>query len=669
MATNIVNTIWSRLERISTHSSNVASPAGLSPAGASAEGVLAERLGKQYGYKTALEGVSFTLPPGEMLAVVGPDGAGKTTLVQLLAGLLQPTTGTGVVAGLDVRTAGTALGARVGYMSEGFTLYGSLSVAENLAFFADLYGVTGPERQRRVAELLRFSQLDQALDRRASRLSGGMQKKLALACVLIHEPRVLLLDEPTLGVDPLSRQEFWRLLERFLAQDIAIVMTTAYLDEAERCQHAILLHDGHVVAAGAPVELRQAYADTLWEFTVAHADEARGLLGRRYGADRAYLARRHLRVAVPSDAGIGPLDELKGAGIVVEAARTVQPTLEDVFVGRIASAQPVVTQSAPPELSLSMLPARSAGGIRVDRLTRRFGDFTAVDSVSLDVTPGEVFGLVGPNGSGKSTLIRMLIGVLPPTAGTAQVAGHHITGSTSGLRRSVGYMSQRFSLYNDLSVEENIDFFGGVYSLSPDQLERRKRWALGLASLEGQEHSRTGALGGGYRQRLALVAALLHAPAVVFLDEPTSGVDPIARRRFWDLIYGVAKSGTTVLLTTHYLDEAERCDRIGLLSAGRLVALGSPDELKATAVSRLGRLYAVETRSAVRALELLTHQADVTQATVYGASVRFALREGTVVASVEAELAAAGIPAQIRPAEPTLEDTFAALLRSGGHQP
>jgi ABC-2 type transport system ATP-binding protein len=665
MATNIVNTIRSRFERNSTRSSNPASPA----AEAGAEGVLAERLGKQYGHNTALEGVSFTLPVGEMLAFVGPDGAGKTTLVQLLAGLLQPTTGTAVVGGLDVRTAGTALGARVGYMSEGFTLYGSLSVAENLAFFGDLYGVTGPERQRRVAELLRFSQLDRALDRRASRLSGGMQKKLALACVLIHEPRVLLLDEPTLGVDPLSRQEFWRLLERFLAQDIAIVMTTAYLDEAERCQHAILLHEGHVMAAGAPVELREAYADTLWEFEVAHVDEARGLLGRRYGADRAYLARRHLRVAVPPDAGIGPLDELKDAGIAVEAARTVQPTLEDVFVGRIASAQPVVTPSAPPELTLSTLPARSAGGIHMDRLTRRFGDFTAVDSVSLDVTPGEVFGLVGPNGSGKSTLIRMLIGVLPPTAGTAQVAGHDISGTTSGLRRSVGYMSQRFSLYNDLSVEENIDFFGGVYSLSPDQLERRKRWALGLAGLEGQEHSRTGALGGGYRQRLALVAALLHAPPLVFLDEPTSGVDPIARRRFWDLIYGVAQSGTTVLVTTHYLDEAERCDRIGLLSAGRLVALGSPDELKATAVSRLGRLYAVETPSAVRALEVLTHQAHVTQTTVYGASVRFALREGTVAASVEAELAAAGIPTQVRPAEPTLEDTFAALLRSGGQEP
>ena len=633
------------------------------------EGVMALGLGKTYRRKTALQDVSFTLPAGEMLAVVGPDGAGKTTLVQLLAGLLQPTTGTAVVAGLDVRTAGTALGARVGYMSEGFTLYGSLSVAENLAFFGELYGVTGSERDRRVAELLRFSQLDGALDRRASRLSGGMQKKLALACVLIHEPRVLLLDEPTLGVDPLSRQEFWRLLERFLAQDIAIVMTTAYLDEAERCQHAILLHEGHVLAAGAPVELREAYTDTLWEFAVAHADAARRLLGQRYGADRAYLARRHLRVAVPSDADSGPLDELKRAGIAVENARSVQPTLEDVFVGRIAATQAVASQPALANVNVSKARTAAAGGIHIDRLTRRFGEFTAVDSVSLDITPGEVFGLVGPNGSGKSTLIRMLIGVLPPTAGTAAVAGHDIHGSGIGLRRSVGYMSQRFSLYNDLSVEENIDFFGGVYSLDQDQLEGRKRWALALAGLEGQEHSRTGGLGGGYRQRLALVAALLHAPPVVFLDEPTSGVDPIARRRFWDLIYAVAQSGTTVLVTTHYLDEAERCDRIGLLSAGRLTALGSPGELKASALSRLGRLYAVETPSAVRALEVLTHQPDVLQATVYGASVRIGRRKGTVMASVESTLAAAGIPAHIRPAEPTLEDTFAALLRSEGQQP
>jgi ABC-2 type transport system ATP-binding protein len=627
------------------------------------EGVEASGLGKRYGRATALDGVSFTLTPGEMLAIVGPDGAGKTTLVQLLAGLLKPSMGTARVAGLDVRTAGTALGAHIGYMSEGFTLYGSLSVTENLAFFGELYGVSGSERARRTAELLRFSQLDRALNRRASQLSGGMQKKLALCCVLIHEPRVLLLDEPTLGVDPLSRQEFWRLLERFLAQDIAIIMTTAYLDEAERCQRAILLHEGHVLAAGTPAELRLAFPGVLWELQLDRPEPARQRLADRFGAERTYLVRRHVRVAVPANAPASPVAELRAAGIAVEDAQRVQPTLEDVFVNRIAST--AVAASAPAAVSMATVTGQRQSGITVAALTRRFGELTAVDAVSLEVHSGEVFGLVGPNGSGKSTLIRMLIGILPASAGTARVAGHDVASSGLALRRAVGYMSQRFSLYNDLSVVENLDFFGGVYGLSGHRLDERKRWALGLAGLDGQEQRRTGALGGGFRQRLALAAALLHAPAVVFLDEPTSGVDPIARRRFWDLIYGIAQAGTTVLVTTHYLDEAERCDRIGLLSAGRLVALGSPAELKAIAAHRLGRLYAVETPGAVRALELLAQRPDVAQTTVYGASVRLALRDGAAPAALEAQLAGAGFPARIRPAEPTLEDTFAALLREG----
>jgi ABC-2 type transport system ATP-binding protein len=492
-----------------------------------------------------------------------------------------------------------------------------------------------------------------------------MQKKLALCCVLIHEPRVLLLDEPTLGVDPLSRQEFWRLLERFLAQDIAIVMTTAYLDEAERCQQAILLHEGRVLAAGTPAELRQAYPDALWELQLDQPELARRLLAERYGAERLYMARRHLRVAVPGGAESGPVEELRAAHIPVVDARRVEPTLEDVFVSRIAAtatAQSPVTAGDSVATPATLL----RGGISTDKLTRRFGDLTAVDSVSLEVSPGEVFGLLGPNGSGKSTLIRMLIGILRPSAGTAHVAGHDIVASNLALRRALGYMSQRFSLYNDMSVDENLEFFGGVYGLSGTDLAARKRWALGLAGLDGQERTRTSALGGGYRQRLALAAALLHAPPVVFLDEPTSGVDPIARRLFWDLIYAIARAGTTVLVTTHYLDEAERCDRIALLSAGRLVAVGTPDELKATAVAKLGRLYAVETPSAVRVLELLTKRPEVAQATVYAASVRIALTADADTAVLEAVLAAAGFVAQIRSVEPTLEDTFAALLRQAG---
>jgi ABC-2 type transport system ATP-binding protein len=633
--------------------------------------VTATGLGRRYGAAIALDDVSFALEPGEMLAVVGPDGAGKTTLVQLLAGLLEPSAGTAYVAGLDVRTAGTALGERVGYMSEGFTLYGSLSVAENLAFFADLYGVTAAERARRTAALLRFSRLEGALDRRAGRLSGGMQKKLALCCVLVHEPRVLLLDEPTMGVDPLSRQEFWRLLERFLSGGMAILLTTAYLDEAERCQQALLLHQGKVLATGRPAELRAAYTEALWELRAHPAEAARRLLAERYGADRVYLLRRELRVAAPAAlAATHPADALRAEGIAVEQARRVEPTLEDVFVARIAAASSPAGPPAPLPVGAAFERADPSGGITIEGLTRRFGSFTAVDGVSLTVEPGEVFGLLGPNGSGKSTLIRMLTGLLTPSAGTARVAGQDIGRAGAPLRQRVGYMSQRFSLYLDLSVEENVDFFGGVYGLSEARLAARKQWGLALAGLLGQEGTRTSALGGGFRQRLALAVALLHAPAIVFLDEPTSGVDPIARRHFWDLIYTVAQAGTTVLVTTHYLDEAERCDRVAVLDAGRLIARGSPAQLKRAAAQELGgRLYAVATPAPVRALEMLARRPEVAQATVYGATVRVALAEGAAAESLEAALAAAGLAGRPVSVEPTLEDAFAALLRRGGGAP
>jgi len=641
------------------------SPADGKAANSALGGVVVRDLSKRYGRAVALEDISFEVPPGEMLAVVGPDGAGKTTLVQLLAGLLEPTGGTAMVAGLEVRTAGTALGERIGYMSEGFTLYGTLSVAENLAFFADLYGVDGQEREQRVADLLRFSRLEGALARRASQLSGGMQKKLALCCALLHQPRVLLLDEPTLGVDPLSRQEFWRLLERFLAEGVAVVMTTAYLDEAERCQQALLVHRGRALALGAPTSLREAYGDVVWELQGVPRG-GREALAVHYGPDRVYLVRRNLRVAVPRDnAATDPADVLQTEGISWGDARVVEPTLEDVFVARISR-----TDDAP--VTIALISPRvngpsgaAAGGIVAEGLTRRFGDLTAVHDVSLQVRPGEVFGLVGPNGSGKSTLIRMLIGLLRPSTGSARVAGYDVATASAALRNHIGYMSQRFSLYVDLTVDENLRFFGGVYGLQGRRLAERRQWALDLAGLAGQERTRTRDLGGGYRQRLALAAALLHDPSVIFLDEPTSGVDPIARRRFWDLIYAIAESGTTVFATTHYLDEVERCERIALLDAGRLIALGTPSELKAAARDQVGtELYAFHTVAPVRAAALLAARPEVRQATVYGETVRVSLARDARPAAVVSMLSRAGLHPSFERTEPTMEDAFMALLMS-----
>jgi ABC-2 type transport system ATP-binding protein len=420
------------------------------------------------------------------------------------------------------------------------------------------------------------------------------------------------------------------------------------------------------VAFGSPTELQEAYADVLWEVRAEPIERSRRLLADHYGAGRPYLVRRDLRVAVPPDDAISPTVILDRPDVRIEWARQVEPTLEDVFVSRITAATPALLGSSEVRVDAAIQHLSAVGGITVDRLTRRFGGFTAVDAVRLEIRPGEIFGLLGPNGSGKSTLIRMLTGLLPPSEGAARVAGHDVVRAGSQLRASVGYMSQRFSLYLDLSVEENLDFFGGVYGLSGTQLAERKTWALALASLAGQERTRTGALASGYRQRLALAVALLHGPAVVFLDEPTSGVDPIARRRFWDLIYAVAQAGTTVLVTTHYLDEAERCDRIGVLDAGQLIGLGSPAELKATALRGVGGLYAISSGSPLRALETLVGRPEVAWATVYGSTVRVALARGAAQDVLAAALTTADLPGHVTPAEPTLEDAFAMLLGGRG---
>ncbi|MDE3077283.1 MAG: ABC transporter ATP-binding protein, partial [Chloroflexota bacterium] len=600
-------------------------------------------IGKRYKHAWALQDVSFEVAPGEMLAVVGADGAGKTTLIQLLAGLLELSAGSANVAGLDVATAGTALGERVGYMSEGFTLYGSLTVAENLAFFADLYGVAGTERSSRTADLLRFSRLNAALDRRASQLSGGMQKKLALCCVLIHEPEVLLLDEPTVGVDPLSRQEFWRLLERFLVGGVAIVMTTAYLDEAERCQQVLFLEGGRAVLTGRPGELRSGFRAPLWELRSPNPEKAMNVLSTEYGAGQVYRAGRRLRVVSPAEKR-DPAALLAAAGLAVEDERRVAPRLEDVFVAQVAT----VTDVPQPARAATAKPSAGgmATGIAARAMSKRFGNLTALDNVTLQVQSGEVFGLLGPNGSGKSTFIRILTGLLPSTAGSGMVAGHDIAGPRGAVQQLVGYMSQRFSLYLDMTVRENIQFYGGVYGLAGSRAQDRERWALSFAGLASQEDTRASGLGGGQRQRLALAVALLHEPPVLFLDEPTSGVDPLARRRFWDLIYAIAQAGTTVLVSTHYMDEAERCDKIAFLDAGRIVAQGTPDELKAQATRGLGgQLYVAETDRPVYARELLTQTASVTNASVYGDTVRFVLAPGASPDAVARRLKSAELRA------------------------
>jgi ABC-2 type transport system ATP-binding protein len=472
-----------------------------------AEPAIAVRaLTRRFGKRTALDAIGIEIAAGELFGVVGADGAGKTTLLQSMCAILDPSAGAVTVAGLDSVRDAPRIHERLGYVAQAYSLYGDLTVAENLKFFAAIRGVPAAAFAARREALLRFSGLGPFLERRAKALSGGMQKKLAVACSLMHEPQILVLDEPTLGVDPISRRELWRMLDEFHVLGRTIVVATSYMDEAQTCDRVALLAQGRLIACERPADL---------------------------GADLEQAVKRLLA----------------------------------------PQARPLATPT-------KRSPPGGSDAIRVDALTRRFGTFTAVHRVSFGVARGEIFGLLGPNGSGKSTIIKMLCGILPPSEGSMQVAGIDVGRHPGPAKGRIGYMSQRFSLYPDLTADENIQFFGSVYGLAGQRLAQRRDWVVRLAGLAGHERRLVRELSGALRQRLALGCALLHRPEVLFLDEPTSGVDPGARESFWHLIGEVAAGGTAVVVTTHYMREAESCDRVAFLNAGRLLALDTPSALR-----------------------------------------------------------------------------------------
>ncbi len=496
--------------------------------------IVARNLSKRFGDLTAVDDLSLSIPAGELFGLVGSDGAGKTTILRMLTGVMDPSGGEARILG-QPGTDLTAVRGEIGYMSQRFGLYPDLTVGENIRFYADLFGVPAGERKRRTEELLSFSAMAPFVGRQAGRLSGGMKQKLGLCCALIHEPKVLFLDEPTNGVDPLSRRDFWHILGDLRAKGVTILVATAYLDEAERCDRVGLLHQGRLLACDTPGNLTRGRSFPLEELVISS-------------------------IAGPDHP-------------VPEAGTPATP--------RLFPAAPLRDDQHPCSVSL-------------ERLTKRFGDFVAVDDISLKVPAGQIFGFLGPNGAGKSTTIRMLCGILPPSSGQGSVAGFDITTEPERIKENIGYMSQRFSLYEELTVEENIAFYAGVYRLPTEKRRERSEWVIRMAGLSERRAARAGELSGGWRQRLALGCAILHEPPIVFLDEPTSGVDPLSRRRFWELIYSLARGGVTVFVTTHYMDEAEYCDRLALIYRGRLVAIGTPDELKAEQAAATGRAASLE---------------------------------------------------------------------------
>lgn len=571
--------------------------------------ILAERLAKKYGTNQALRGVSISVTPGEILGLIGPDGAGKSTLLLILAGILPPTAGRATVAGFRVDQEPEAVKACLGYMAQdlGLTLYGDLTVGENLDFFAELRRVPRPLWEPRKQELLALARLETARDRPADSLSGGMKQKLALCCTLIHEPRVLFLDEPTTGVDPVSRRDLWNLLGSLAAsRGTTVVVATAYLEEADRCHRVALMYRGEILALDTPDAIRQLVPGRCVE--VEAVPQAVGLEHCRalVGWHRARPVGERIRILLQEENAEQRLRaDFQSAGIRLLTLEESQPTIEEAFTEMLrANGEGRPDEPAPVPASWP----RSGDGpaVEVEGLTKRFGTVTAVDAVSFAVRQGEIFGLLGPNGSGKTTTMKMVCGIIAPTGGMGRIAGHDLTRARAAVKRRLGYMSQKFSLYRDLTVAENIALAAGIYGVPRPERAQRQAWVVRLADLDGQEGRRAADLPPGVRQRLALGCALVHRPEILFLDEPTSGVDPVARRRFWDALYRLSReAGVTILISTHYMDEAEQCERIALLYGGQVVGLGRPADLKPMVAELKGRLYEVQCDSPDRAAAIL----------------------------------------------------------------
>ncbi|MBF0119919.1 MAG: ABC transporter ATP-binding protein [Desulfobacterales bacterium] len=545
------------------------------------QSILAKGLTKRFDKITAVDNLDLSVYSGEIFGIVGPDGAGKTTTLRMLSSIMEPTSGSALIAGFDVSKDSINVKENLAYMSQKFGLYTDLTVKENIDFYADLYGVPKKGRDKRIDELLDFSHMRPFKSRLAGNLSGGMKQKLQLACALVHTPKVLLLDEPTNGVDPVSRRDFWRILYGLLKQNVSILVTTAYLDEAERCNRVGLLNNGKLFAVGTPLEIRKLMKGRILYIRSEESRKISRLLQENLEGSNINLFGDSVHIVCEDFNETEKISRhlIESNKFKYNEIREALPSLEDVFISALIDVDNKSSQTAI-ELSETIDKKKDGISVYVKNLTRNFGDFVAVDNISFEVKRGEIFGFLGPNGAGKSTTIRMLCGLLQPSKGTGVVSGFDINNQAEEIKKHIGYMSQKFSLYEDLTVEENIEFYGGIYGLGNNRLIERKKWAIDIAGLKDRNKSSTSILSGGFKQRLALACAILHEPPIIFLDEPTSGVDPLSRRRFWDIIYKMADKGVTVFVTTHYMEEAEYCDRIALIYGGKMIALGTPTELK-----------------------------------------------------------------------------------------
>ncbi|WP_198243415.1 ATP-binding cassette domain-containing protein [methane-oxidizing endosymbiont of Gigantopelta aegis] len=531
----------------------------------------------------ALKQLSLTIEENSVTALVGPDGAGKTTLLRLAAGLYLPNTGQIRIFGYDTRQYSDQIHVMIGYMPQRFGLYEDLTVAENLNLYADLHHVSMADRQYRFDDLMVMTGLSAFTDRLAGKLSGGMKQKLGLACTLLSEPRLLLLDEPSVGVDPVSRRELWRIIQHQVKQKgTTVLLSTAYMDEAERCDKVVLVDDGEILAQDTPEHFK------------AH------LSGHCFRLQHTRLTHRQLQSRLHAFEDI--IDSIiQGESVRVVCRQTKLPDfpadiaehlkispaeagLEDAFISLLRRRHPTTPQ---PPLQLNHINSKNHAldVIRVEQVDRWFGQFQAVKKLNFSVKRGEIFGLLGANGAGKTTTFRMLCGLLPVSNGQLSVAGVDLRTAAAKARAKIGYMSQKFSLYANLSVQQNLDFFSSAYGLKNQRRKQRIQWAVEQFDLKKDLNSNSGDLPLGYKQRLAMACALMHEPEILFLDEPTSGVDPLARREFWARTNQLAANGVTVLVTTHFMEEAEYCDRLVIMVQGEVLMTGSPAEIKQQAIT------------------------------------------------------------------------------------
>jgi len=535
------------------------------------------------GIITALDKISFSLKKGSITGLIGPDGAGKTTLMRLLSGLLWPDGGDIRIMGNDPSKDPLSVQGSLGYMPQKFGLYEDLSVQENLDLYANLQGVPKNRRNELYAPLLSMTGLSPFQKRLAGQLSGGMKQKLGVACSLVHQPPILLLDEPTVGVDPVSRRELWEILHKLVSESSAtLFVSTSYLDEAERCDEILILYNGKVLGSGPPesfrkeVEGRGYRAETTGSLRIVEPQ-----LSILPGVIDTVLEGSTVRIVMDGDTP--PIFPDNLGKIILKSA---PPRFEDAFMSRIKkvtkeNVKPISIDRLYQKMSKTQSNDREIpDAIEVENLDRYFGSFKAVNNLTFHVKKGEVFGLLGANGAGKTTTFRMLAGLLEPTAGKLIVAGEDVRKVAAQARQKIGYMAQKFSLYSQLTVFQNLIFYSSAYGLSGTLQKEKIQDSLNFFELEPYKNVSSGILPLGFRQRLALSCALIHEPSILFLDEPTSGVDPNARREFWHIINALATVGVSVLVTTHFMEEAEYCDRLLIMAQGALLAMGSPAEIK-----------------------------------------------------------------------------------------